>query len=163
MDWLIHNPIADLPGPAFLGVYAAAIAMTCFAAFRAIRARDTSGWREPPPVPKEPDAYELAYLRGGENAVIRTGLFSLLRRGYVEVFASKPKRFATAVAKLRQADFPPPPAGLTALERALFRACEGTVTPAELFRKEGVASDFGPYCEPYRERLEAEELLLPTR
>lgn len=160
MNWLIHNPIADLPGPAFLGVYLAAIVMTCFAAFRAIRSRDTSGWREPPPVPKDLDPYELAYLRGGSNAVIHTALFSLLRRGYVEVIESK-KRFGAAEKKLRQADFPPPIADLTTLERTLFRACEGGVTPAVLFRKGGKVSDLEVYCEPYRERLEAEELVLP--
>ncbi len=95
------------------------------------------------------------------NAVIRTGLFSLLRQGYVEVIASKTKRFASAVSKLRQADFPPPSAALTPLERALFRACEPTATPADLFRNKGVAAEFEPYCEAYREGLESEGLILP--
>jgi uncharacterized protein (TIGR04222 family) len=83
MDWLTHNPIADLPGPQFLIVYGVAAVAVIAAAYGIIRLLDRTDRRKPPRVPGTFDPYEMAYLCGGTNAVIRTVLYALYLRGLV--------------------------------------------------------------------------------
>src|SRR5215468_7775683 len=72
MDWLIHNAIADMYGPTFLLVYGAIALVVIVVAFGLVRSCDKTGLRPPPPVPGIFNPYEIAYLRGGKNEVIRT-------------------------------------------------------------------------------------------
>ena len=110
MDWIIHNPIGDMSGPKFLGIYACLIAVTAVACDRFLRGLDTTDGDGPPPVPIDPDPYELAYLRGGINETIRTVGFSLLGRGYVDVVEVKKRRGVAATSMIwRKDDRPPTP------------------------------------------------------
>src|SRR5215831_20726508 len=89
MDWLTHNAIAEIPGPSFLWVYGVIAVAVIAAAYGIVRSRDKSGLRAPPPMPSMFDPYELAYLRGGENEVIRTALYALHQLGLIEVIPAK--------------------------------------------------------------------------
>jgi len=161
MDWLIHNTVGDLAGPPFLAFYIAVIVLTCIACRRAIRSRDATGFREPPPIPGRPDPYEMAYLRGGENEVIRTGYFALLRRGYVQVVKAKKRFQKVTESRICRVDSPPPEGELSALELRLYRESATPRAAAEMFKSGGLASKIADACSIYRKRLEAEELLSP--
>jgi uncharacterized protein (TIGR04222 family) len=66
-------------------VYALFVLVVSVAAFRMIRARDKTGVEELPPAPAVFDPYEIAFLRGGRDAVIRTVIYALYQRGRVDV------------------------------------------------------------------------------
>jgi uncharacterized protein (TIGR04222 family) len=155
MDWLIHNPIADIHGPAFLLVYGAIALIVIFAADQTVRARDKSGLRAPPPVPPTFDPYELAYLRGGNNAVIRTVLYALHRRGLVTV--TPKKRFSSsrlaATGDLHDAGT------LTELEQLVLQRLSKPADPSSLFGNSGLESSVDRLCRPFQAKLESERLL----
>jgi hypothetical protein len=55
MDWLVHNPLANLPGPAFLVLYGVVIAATLLWCWWRARAADPTTAQSPPPLPAPPD------------------------------------------------------------------------------------------------------------
>src|SRR4051812_47950246 len=67
MNWLLNNPISEMPGPMFLALYAGLIALIFLEAFFKNRRADRSRELGPMPIPTKPDPCEIAYLRGGEN------------------------------------------------------------------------------------------------
>src|ERR687895_307775 len=85
MDLLMNNPLADMYGPLFLLVYAAAIALTAVACRVLTRRLDWTANMAPPPIPSDPDPHEIAYLRGGENEVTRSVVFALVQKGLLQV------------------------------------------------------------------------------
>jgi uncharacterized protein (TIGR04222 family) len=85
MDWLVHNPVADLSGPAFLVAYALFAAAVIVALRLQVRAADTSETLALPPVATERDPYEVAYLRGGGNELLRFTIFDLVRQGFLRI------------------------------------------------------------------------------
>ena len=112
MDW-----IANMPGPQFLGLYAAVIVLTLIAAYM----RLSSSGRDDTPNPRvstAPDPYQMAYLRGGDAEVGKLLLIELARRGYVQ------ERTGTTLSGgkvfLRQTDSHPSPALLPAAQRKVF-------------------------------------------
>jgi uncharacterized protein (TIGR04222 family) len=155
MDWLIHNPIADIHGPAFLLVYGV-IAMAVIAVARQIvLSQDKSGLREPPLVPATLDPYELAYLRGGKYAVIRTAVYALHQLGVIEV---SPKKWFNPVRLAAKADARPA-RPLNELELKVLGALRSPVEPSSLFRSRAFASSVERLCQPFRNHLELEGLL----
>jgi hypothetical protein len=156
MNWLIHNPIGDMPGPAFLLVYLVVAMATCIVAHRLLRASDPTDTIELPPVPIEPDPYRIAYLRGGENEVIRIVLFALTERGYVSVVQDALYRFLPKVNKLAQTSNQFDLSELTELERVMFDAVEARVVPTSLFGRPDLTARVAEECSPYKKELEAE-------
>ena len=77
MDSLMHNPIAEMYGPHFLILYGCVIGVTLLGCWWGVRSRDRTGDLLALPLPKEPDPYEIAYLRGTENEVTRLGVKEL--------------------------------------------------------------------------------------
>src|SRR5262245_47047505 len=117
-----------MDGPTFLFVYALVATAVIVAAYRMVRARDKTSLREPPPVPAKFDTNEIAYLRGGKYAVIRTVIYALYKRGLVEIMPGKwyqPHRLA--------ATHDAPDGTLTGLEARIFRAVRSPVAPSTLF------------------------------
>ena len=148
MNWLIDNPISQMPGPAFLALYAAVIAFLLAEARWRVRRPDPGVGEGPEPIPTKPDPVEIAYLRGGENEVTRLLAFDLIRRGYLKLDEKQatiePAEDAPAVAK-------PSPIEQAALD--FFRKPR---KPAELFRPGGLSgrlkAGFGPMADSLRER-----------
>ena len=112
MEWL-----ANMPGPTFLGFFALVILVVLGASFVIIRS-NPSRERGDPLVPVLPNAYEMAYMRGGEAELGKLALIELARKGYVRErgVVSAPGGKAT----LRQADQPPPAHDLSAPQRTIF-------------------------------------------
>lgn len=76
--------IEDMPGPTFLVLYAVVISATLSALWWWRRY-----WQPPtdsglPPIPKDPDPYAMAYLRGQEREVAKLAVFRLMQQGYLE-------------------------------------------------------------------------------
>ena len=162
MNWLIHNPIADLSGPAFLALYVLVIALAAWAARRAIRSNDATTLLDPPEIPLAPDPYEVAYLRGGPSELTRLILFDLMRRGFLKPRALAGKRNAKALPSTIERDPDhPDPAQLSALERTAFEAFTKPRDVAELFRPRTLAYRIRRGTEPLERRLQEEQLLSP--
>jgi uncharacterized protein (TIGR04222 family) len=162
MDWLVRNPIADMYGPHFLLLYAAVSALTLILCRRALRSADPTRWMVPPPVPPHPDPYELAYLRGGENELVRVVVLGLIQRGYLA--ASEHRKAwlkAGSEAVVAQAPRPPDPRHLTPLERAVFDGFSSPKSPSEMFKDRALPLRLEPHWAPYRRRLEGGRLLMP--
>lgn len=84
MDWIFHNPLANMPGPWFLGLYVS-LGLTLAIALRMwVRSYDHSKWKEPLEIPKQLDPYEVAYLRGGPWEVVRIAIVELFERKLLE-------------------------------------------------------------------------------
>ncbi len=80
MSPLIDNPVGNLPGPQFLWLYGAVIVSTLVACRWLLRRADPTRALTPLPVPPQPNAYEIAFLRAGEDEVTRAAIFALLQR-----------------------------------------------------------------------------------
>lgn len=96
MDHLLHNPIADMPGPEFLALYGVVIVGTLVLCKTKSRQADSSRTLSPPLIPDKLDPYEIAFLRGGENEVLRLAILSLIQRGYLRVTETAKSWFRAA-------------------------------------------------------------------
>ncbi len=120
------------------------VALAYFGPLLLRRALDRSGSLDVPPVPETPDPYRIAYLRGGENEVIRLMLFDLVRRGHLEVIETK--RLALAERRLRRSETAPEDDELTDIERRMVGCFIEARKPVEVYRGEIpalVRRDFG--------------------
>jgi uncharacterized protein (TIGR04222 family) len=153
MDYLTHNPIADIHGPAFLLVYGLVALAVIAGAYGIVRTHDKSRLREPPLVPPTFDPYELAYLRGGTNAVTHTAVYALYRRSLVTIISSKRFKWSRLIATAASDT-----GTLTEVEKRVFEALDQPADPSSLFHGK-VAKDIETPCEPLRRKLESEELL----
>jgi uncharacterized protein (TIGR04222 family) len=158
MGWLLHNPIGDMYGPYFLIFYAGVIVATFVVAVLTLQHRDVTRWEEPPEIPIHPDPYELAYLRGGANEVIRVALFAMIEDGVIELVEEKKSRFSAKTTRLRVAADVDKPDEFHPVERELFKACRSPIEPRALFQKETV-KEVENVCDIYKKRAEAESLL----
>jgi len=162
MDWLRHNPIADMYGPYFLLFYAVVIGITLVSCWYALWAADSSGALPPPQIPVQPDPYEIAFLRGGANEVTRLAIFALVQRGYLEI-KQEPKKFwqNAKPQQIVQAPGAGPLAGLSPGERVAFDWFSRPRRADEVFGPGGVAAAVQTRCEPYERQLRSDKLLMP--
>jgi len=158
MDWLIHNAIADMYGPTFLLVYGAIALVVIVVAYGLVHSCDKTGLRPPPPVPGIFNPYEIAYLRGGKNEVIRTVLYVLYQYGLVEVIPRKwlqgPRLVERANGRVTK--------DLTELEERVLRSLHQPVEASDLFQHEPLGSDIEQLCGQFRSNLESDELVRPN-
>lgn len=162
MDWLTNNPIANLHGFDFLGFYLCVAVLTIVVCWLMIRNTDKSNTIPPLQIPQMPDPYEIAYLRGKENEVIRLGVFNLIDKGYLQL--------GTNYLEKRVSH--PDPSFLPNLEKSLFgwisqqteTVTENSVTktiigvkPAQLFATMNPRAK--AYCDSYQNLLEKNHLV----
>ncbi len=106
----IFQKIAKMYGTHFLILYGIVIALTLGISLLILRSSDQTGELPLPSFHDNPDPYEITYLRGGENEVIRVFIFDLIQHGYL----------AEADGKLVQAQDRPDPGHLSSLERVIL-------------------------------------------
>lgn len=163
MNWLTNNPIANLPGPEFLGFFFCVAVLTIITCWLMVRNTDKSNSLPPLQIPQTPDPYEIAYMRGQENEVIRLAIFNLFSKGYLEMGTSYIVKKPTH----------PDPSFLPNVEKSLFgwisqqntTVTENSVTiningvkTYELFSnmKDRAAN----YCDGYKANLEKNRLVV---
>jgi uncharacterized protein (TIGR04222 family) len=154
MEWLTHNLIADMHGPAFLFFYAAAICLTLVACRLLSRRLDWTASMPLPPIPSAPDPHEIAYLRGGENEAARSVIFALIQRDLLQVTQSGSDFLIEKVAE------PPQERGtLKPVERSALEWFGKPQPVAEVFQRGGLTSHLAPFLGTYEQRLRKEQFL----
>ncbi|MGH9942328.1 MAG: TIGR04222 domain-containing membrane protein [Pyrinomonadaceae bacterium] len=155
MNWLLHNPIAEMHGPQFLLLYGGVAAGVLLMAALARRAFDWTARMPPPPIPSAPDAFEIAYLRGGENEVARAVVLSLVQRGYLQINRSLKE------VQLEPVKDAPERQLLSPLERRALDSFKFAQSAADIFKPDGLARQLKPFCAAYEVKLANEQLLTP--
>lgn len=148
MDFLFDNPLTNIYGPYFLIFYISFIVLTIIG-YRVLQTRlDRTAQFAVPPIPNNPDPFEIAFLRGGENELARAVVFSLIQKNLLKLLnEEKIAWICPTNVGFEQRSLPP--IELTALE--WFSANR---EPKELFQKGGLAEKLKPFHETFQARLE---------
>jgi uncharacterized protein (TIGR04222 family) len=85
MQFLFDNPIANMQGPIFLVLFAGLTFISVVVFYLVKSSIDWTAKMPTPKIPHEIDPFEIAYLRGGENEIIRSIIFSLTKKGFLEI------------------------------------------------------------------------------
>ncbi len=158
MSWLFDNPIGNMYGPNFLFLYGCVIAVTLIASWWMVRSADQTADLYPRPLRSNPDPYEIAYLRGGENEVTRLAIFDLIQRGYLKVSEDQ-KWWGGKDQRLAMASNPPDPRHLTPLEEKVFRFFPSSRTAADVLESGSLPADLKGLCADYESKLQNEKVL----
>ncbi|MBV9851455.1 MAG: TIGR04222 domain-containing membrane protein [Armatimonadetes bacterium] len=151
-----HNPLADMYGPHFLLLYLCVIVATLAWVSLARRSLDRTGQERPPLVPIHPDPYEIAYLRGGENEVIRVAIFGLIQRGYLQIMPSSSRW--NKEQRIGPSPGAPDRAFLSPLEQDMFAEFVSPRTAREIFLSL-LPQRAKDHCRGYEQALRDERLL----
>lgn len=154
MDWLMNNPIANMYGPYFLVLYAFVIAATLAICRWKSRDSDPTASSSPPPIPPDPDPHEVAYLRSGENEVLKLVILDLVQHGYLQLVEKK-----ILEGQVAQAPNHPDPRHLSVVERNVFDYFSIPRPPDDNLESPILASKINQLCAPYAARHESERLL----
>jgi uncharacterized protein (TIGR04222 family) len=148
MDFLFNNPLADLYGPYFLVLYISFIILTIIG-YRALKTRlDKTAHYAIPPIPVDPDPFEIAYLRGGANELARAIVFSLVKKNLLKILnEEKTSQICPTNIEFERRSLQP--VELTALEWF-----NGNREPKELFETNGLTERLKPFCETFQAKLE---------
>jgi uncharacterized protein (TIGR04222 family) len=124
MSWLLHNPVADIPGPPFLVFFWVASAAVIWSVFLGVRRLDPSLGLDRIPLDHKLTPFEIACLRGGGRALLHTMLFDLWRRGFLGIVEAKGD-----TRQMVRAEDGPDPSKLDKYEREILDVFE---TPRKL-------------------------------
>ncbi|MBH8562347.1 TIGR04222 domain-containing membrane protein [Nostoc sp. CENA67] len=144
------NPIANMYGPLFLLFYAFVIVVTLIVCGWGMQG-DSTAKLPLPSVPTNPDPYEIAYLRGGENEVTRLAVFDLIQRRYLEIDGKN----------LKQPLSRPDVNTLTSIEREVLDGFLYSRKASEIFQS-SLPGKVKQHCTVYEQRLQNEQLLFPN-
>lgn len=154
MDWIFDNPLANLPGTYFLLLYGAMI-VTLAIAFQIIKRQfDMTSGLPLPPIPANPDVYEIAYLRGGENELARAVIFTLAQKGFLQIQTTDNS------AWVQQSEIKPDKRSLNYLEQKVYDYFAMPYQTREIFAKSSNLREIlKPFATTYAQRLENAQLL----
>lgn len=82
---ILHNPLADMYGPAFLLVYGTVIAIASGVCWVVLLVADSTRNLPLPLIPANPNPYEIAHFQGAEQQVAQLVVFNLIERGLLQV------------------------------------------------------------------------------
>src|SRR5579862_4098131 len=155
-----HNPLAEMYGPEFLALYLLVIVAIIGFCLYLRYSRDSSSSLPPLRVPANPDPYEIAYLRGGANEVVRLAIYKLLKLGFliIEPLVGRSKK--SNAQQIRHSEQAPDPAHLDPIDAEMMSYFESPATTAALF-KSGLPKRIENLCKPYLSSLAHEHLLSP--
>ncbi len=146
MNFLFDNPLANMQGSTFLVLYAVAIATAIFVFWLIKNTLDWTAKSPLPPIPHNPDVYEIAYLRGGENEVARAVIFSLMQKGLVEMTKVGKEDSFRRIANRETGNLSP-------LESAALNWFRSGHIAKEIFAAGGLSSILQTYCGQYEANL----------
>lgn len=155
MNFLLDNPLAAMPGPMFLALFIVFIIVT-IAVLAIARSNIDKTDRLPiPAIPPDVDPYEIAFLRGGENELARSVIFSLVQKGFVEI-ASTDKS-----GLVRRVDNGPDPSSLSAIEAVAFNWVGSSKEAKKVFAAGGLAERLSRHNAKYELSLANRQFLMP--
>jgi uncharacterized protein (TIGR04222 family) len=149
MDFLFDNPLASMYGPYFLVFYILFIILTVIG-YRLLRNRlDKTAQFTVPPIPHNPDPFEIAFLRGGANELARAVVFSLAQKNLLK-FDNNDKFSLISPTGIQFES-----RTLSPIERAALDWFGTTRDTKEMFHlKDGLTQTLKPYYETFQNRLE---------
>jgi uncharacterized protein (TIGR04222 family) len=155
MDVLFNNPLANMPGVWFLLFYATTIVVTAFAFWFY---KSNLDWTKKFPLPivsTNPNPFEIAYLRGGENEFARTVIFSLVQKQFLEIRSEGKKKYINLTA------IQPNWTTLSEIERVALKWFQVTREISEIFAPFGLTETFEPFFRNYAQKMEQHHFLTP--
>jgi uncharacterized protein (TIGR04222 family) len=142
----------ETSGTGLVLLYLLCAAETLIVARRVLRASDRTSIQALPPVPGAPDPIEMAYLAGGENNVIRTVLYGLIHRGFVDLGADRRLRLGRAAAASGD---------VSELEAHVLVAVQSGLACKDIFANAPLRAAVQSACARLRAQLTDQELLRP--
>jgi uncharacterized protein (TIGR04222 family) len=161
MNWFVDNPIANLYGPHFLILYGMVIGLVLTTCWWKLRGLDPTRNLPPLDAASYCDPYEIAYLRGGENELIRVVIFDLIQRGYLQIKDPVKKWWKTGEYSIQKAANPPDPNHLNTLERGTYAAFHSAKSARDIFSSAELSACAKLQAAAYDRTLEQEQLV-PT-
>lgn len=155
MDFLFDNPIANMQGQVFLVIYGAIIFVLAIAFYLLKSKFDWTDKQPAPLISQTPDPYEIAYLRGGENELARSLIFSLTNKGFLQITNEGKKSYI--VLTQNQPNW----TTLPSIERNILSWFQTTRETSEVFESYGLIELLKPYSLKYESKLAQNNLLTP--
>ncbi|MGC2235799.1 MAG: TIGR04222 domain-containing membrane protein [Pyrinomonadaceae bacterium] len=154
MDILLDNPLATMYGPYFLIFYGFVIFFST-TILAIIKSRiDKTDNLSLPPIPAQIDPYEIAYLRGGTNEVVRSVVFSLMQKGFIELNTDG------KTAEIKQTDNKTSQRGLSQIEQLALGWFYTPRSSTDVFKAGGLSQQLESYGQTYQSRLEQQQMLI---
>ncbi|MFN7732370.1 MAG: TIGR04222 domain-containing membrane protein [Pirellula sp.] len=155
--------MANLPGPIFLMLYIAVVSAAAVALRWMVVRGDLSRGLPPLPLPSKIDPFQIAFLRGGENEVLRAAMVDLVERGWIEPEpppqpTSRWSRNATSPARWRSAMAPNESRPTSAIHSFVLEHFQIPATADSLFKSSNIQR-LDPEFDAWRRWSEKETLL----
>lgn len=155
MNFLFDNPITNMPGPIFLVLYGSVIFFSAIAFYLFKTTLDWTDKQPSPIIPHQPDPFEIAYLRGGENELARSVIFSLTQKGFLKITTDGKKSF------ISYADNQPNWTTLPQIERTALTWFQSIRETGEVFGNFGLTGILKPFAVIFDQKIKQENLLTP--
>ena len=153
MEILIDNPLATMYGPYFL-IFFGFIIFFAVVILGLVKSQfDRTDRIAVPSIPPNLDPYEIAYLRGGINEVVRSVIFSLTQKGFLEIDNT------AAQHVVRKTQNSPNPSNLLPIEQFSLSWIGTSREPSEMFSSYGLGVMLEQYEKAFRARLEQQQML----
>src|SRR5690606_29739233 len=130
MNFLFDNPLATMSGPMFLAFFVVFIIVTLAVLAIAKSNIDKTNRLPVPAIPPQIDPFEIAFLRGGENELARSVIFSLVHKGFLEIVNSDG-------GSIRRVEGAKDPGSPSAIENIALEWVGQSRTPGEVFSSGG--------------------------
>lgn len=156
MNPLFDNPLANMYGPTFLFLYAVLIAISAVGFYFLKQNLDWTAKMPLPQIPSDPDPYEIAYLRGGENEFARSVIFSLVQKGFLEIVNDSKTSYIQLVR------MQPNWTTLSQMERNVLGWFQETREVKHVFEPYGFVENLKPYSGTFEQKLQSGYLLTPS-
>lgn len=156
MNFLFDNPLVRMPGTTFLLLYGIAILLTAIIIKICKTNLDWTRKLPLPLIPQNPDPFEIAYLRGGENEFARSLVFALLQKGFLQLSTEDDK------SHIVLAQNQPNWTTLSAMERNVLPWFQITRETKEIFGSNGITEILKPYSAAYVQKIAQLNLLTPN-
>jgi len=140
-------------GPYFLLFYGSLIGFSTLILMLLKSRFDLSDKITVPSVPSNIDPFEIAYLRGGTNETIRSVVFSLVQKGFVEII------YLDAGYYVKKINSEQNKSVLSEIEQTVYDWIGGLRQIRELFDRQGLSLFIESYTENYQSRLTRQQLL----
>lgn len=158
MNSLPFGFISDMYGPHFLILFGCVIVAVWAMCWWFVRSSDKTADLPPVQIPESPDAYDIAYLRGGENEVLRVLIFDLVQRGYLEAVEEKTGIFAKEQKLVKKFNHPDP-RHLTEIGRKVFQSFSASRSAQEVFQSSSLPDVVQGWCSGYEKGQRSDQLL----